>query len=331
MLSVLLSMCLPSLATDTVATVGRELAKARLIAAIDELGGGPVFRQPEHSRSSNHVSGPIVGAWLRAALTLVSRRSPSNLVIRGNDDGSTLLDLTPLQWMHDLEDIAVVRINLTQADLEAIAATTSLRSVTLADCGIRDDDLKPLSRLVHLEHLGIVAAPNVDGSGFGHLTGLKSLKSITLEACGLSDDGVKGLGAVKSVELLYMPDPKIGDHGIRNLSQLKNLKMLSVGHTRITDEAVSVLNGFPKIELIDLSDTQIGDCGIRKLERSKSLKSLGLNSTKIGVESLRFLKSFPSVEYVEIGGTPALAVIIEAGWTDVGPTFSFPDDLPAIE
>ena len=106
--------------------------------------------------------------------------------------------------------------------------------------------------------------------------------------------------------------------------------LVSLSHTRITDDAVSVLNRFPKIEVVDLSNTQIGDGGIRKLEHSKSLRLMGLNSTKIGVEWVRFLKSFPSIECVEIGGTPALTVIVEAGWAGVGPTFSFPDDLPAI-
>ena len=193
MLSVLLWMCLSSLAPNTVANVERELAKVRLIAAIYELGGGPVFGQPEHSTSSKHVSVPIVRTWQLVASTLVSRRSPTNLFIRGDDNGSTRLDLTPLRWMHDLEHIAVFRINLTQAQLEAIAETASLRSVTLTDCGIRDDDLKPLSRLVHLEHLGIAVAPKLDGSGFRHLTGLKNLKSITVEAIQhLSDDGIKG-------------------------------------------------------------------------------------------------------------------------------------------
>ena len=328
MLSVLLWMCLPSLATDTVATVERELAKVRLIAAIDGLGGGPVFGD---ATVSNPDSAPEFWAWLHVASTLWNGRSPTSLVIRGNDNGPIQLDLTPLRWMRDLEHIAVIRFNLTQTDLEAIASVQSLKRLTLHECGTRDDDLQILSRLNHLEHLGIAVAPKLDGSGFRHLADLKKLKSIVLEGCGLSDDGVKGLGTVAAVELLYIPDPNIGDEGVRHLSRLQNLKILSLSHSRITDDAAAACDRLPKIELMDLSGTQIGDAGIRQLKHCKQLKTLGLTNTKIGLDSLRFLKSLPSIEDVEIDRTPAAAALETAGWSDIGPTFSFPRDVPAIE
>lgn len=106
-------------------------------------------------------------------------------------------------------EVALGGTRVSAAELARLPVFKSLKTLSLFDSSIGDDDLKPLTDLPQLETL-YLGRTRVGDAGLAHLANITGLKTL-----GLSDTS-------------------ISDRGIRQLASLANLRSVNVHHTQVT-------------------------------------------------------------------------------------------------
>lgn len=197
---------------------------------------------------------------------------------------------------------------------ETIRQQTSLRFLSLTDCGVTDDQLVHFSGLQHLETLDL-RRTKIDGSGLAELRSLGGLTSLEVD---MTANQFRALKANRLVHLLPIAhgenrttatkDDEItelelnGFYGYRvtnemvqNLEYLSALSKLSLIEAEITGEAIPDIVRLPGLQVLNLERTGIDDDALSELVKSRQLRSLLLDETKITPLGLQHLSKLESL------------------------------------
>lgn len=109
-----------------------------------------------------------------------------------------------------------------------------------------EQGLQFLKGVETLEELDVGQAEVTDRTLFQHLKGVTHLKKLNLSFNNLSDNGTSSLGAIKSLEELYLRNCQgVGDKTLGVLKASKELKILDVnGCNGVTDKGTQLLKKF---------------------------------------------------------------------------------------
>ena len=195
-----------------------------------------------------------------------------------------LLKLTGVGYFHNPVSVTFLGGGLTENELAMLAQLPKLKSVTLCETklvdeqrktirSIQDADVFVFKHLTQLQLLDLRGA-DVRGSGLENLANLKQLQEISLIGVPLGDEGMKWIGQLSALRKLRheAPDkkgiPVITDAGLAAITDLSNLELLELESTQISDAGISYLKTMKKLRDVDLEATQVTPAGIRMLQKA---------------------------------------------------------------
>jgi hypothetical protein len=177
------------------------------------------------------------------------------------------------------------------------------RSVTLIGRQITDADLEPLAAFPGLEFVEFRFA-GVTGPGLEHLRGLSRLQTLILDTTPVTDAGLACLADLKglvSLDLAYCG--QVTDAGVAHLTGLTRLRGLKLCDTQVTDAGLASLEGLTDLEELDLHLTSITDAGLAHLRRLARLRELNLGYTHLTDAGLEYLKGLTGLTELNLENT----------------------------
>ncbi len=212
------------------------------------------------------------------------------------------------EWLERLSGVATLRrVDLANCAIKGdglrhISKLTDLREVNLTLTPITDDALRHLAGLTELRMLGL-ASTQCTGTGFTHLKELKKLESVNFHFTPLNDDGLRAITQVPISGRLWFAHTKFTDVGAAGLSNLTQLKRCGIGSTdkASSGEAVAALARLP-LEDLALLDNQATPAGLAHAAKIATLRRLDVShAPTVGDESLRALGRMPALEEFKLG------------------------------
>lgn len=133
-----------------------------------------------------------------------------------------LLDLLGPHYFSDVVEVAFQKdnfgpVDVTDSDLQDIAALSSLRTLIIA----------------HGRH--------VTDNGVRSITGLADLSQIELSGCSVSDEALLYISQLGKLETLDLHYNSVGDAGLEHLRQLSGLRELNMLDTNVSAAGVAAL------------------------------------------------------------------------------------------
>lgn len=158
--------------------------------------------------------------------------------------------------------------------LEKLAASRSLRQLTLLRATVTDARAASIAKIKSLRVLALSYTPITDGA-LAHVSSLPRLATLEIASTRVTDDGVKALGQARALTVLDLSDTATGD------------------------DALDALVALPKLASLVLRGTKVTDAGAAKLARIKSLKHVDLAGTAVTQEAVKALaKELPEARVV---------------------------------
>jgi len=216
-----------------------------------------------------------------------------------------------------LEELVILRIDLSDDSLEQIGKLTNLKSFSVCPRNVAmtsgsnftDRGIKALTGLTKLELLSLGGCQKFTDRGLTDIVQLPHLKSLNLSSTNVTDTGVAELQQSKTLEELNLHNCRfITDKGLGSLSTISQLRDLQLGGTRITDAGIQKLVALSNLEVLWMNSTPVSDKGISHLKLLKKLQSLNLFGTKVTDDCIQTLQELTDLKYVNIlrtGVTPA--------------------------
>lgn len=191
--------------------------------------------------------------------------------------------------------------------------STALKSLTLNNMGLTNEDIKDLKYMVNLTELHIyqnelsdisvlkglteletLSLFKNDISDLSPLAGLTSLKCLYLRDNNVSD--ISALDSLYALETLDLSENHITD--VTPLAELRNLTLLRLNDNEITD--ISGLSGLKKMGRLHLHNNGISD--IVPLSNMDSLTEIYLDGNS--VSDIEPLMSLTSLGWIRLDGNP---------------------------
>jgi internalin A len=206
-----------------------------------------------------------------------------------------------------------------EACLTAIREQTSLRFLSVVDCGLTDDQLSQLTKLPHLETLDL-RRTRINGPGLAALKSLTELKSLEID---MTADQFHALKTNQLVHLLPIAhgenrttaanDEEItelelnGFYGypvtnqmLLKIDRLTSLRELSLIESQVDNEAIPQLIRLQRLQKLNLERSRIDDEALRILANARALNLLVLDETKITADGLRHLEKLEHLTEVRL-------------------------------
>lgn len=182
-----------------------------------------------------------------------------------------------------------------------------------------DDELEPISRLVHLKELSLRGNVKMTDRGLRHLRPLVKLETLILDEMQIGDDCTPHLQHLVRVRQLYLGKatfPHEGikregvftDRGVRRLKTLRRLYAFSLSYNEVKGRSLEAFESLGKLEHFDVDDNPFDDRGVAALTRARKLRRLSLSNTRVtdgGLAHLERLKSMNEINLPETTVTPA--------------------------
>ena len=221
----------------------------------------------------------------------------------------------------DLRSLVLDGAQLSSQGLSRLSALAQLRSLSLRQTDVGDDDLAALAQLPRLEHLSL-AETLVAGAGLSHLAAAPSLLSLDLTGNEIDDAEIAGLaGAVALSELnlhqtqvtpsglsslaslpqlsyVYLTSDALDNDDLAKIAQLPRLRRLDLSFSRVTDSGLRALGRLARLESLTLRGTELSDAGLKQLGSLTTLRELDLSQTLVSDEGLKELASLTSLEHL---------------------------------
>ena len=187
-------------------------------------------------------------------------------------------DVSRIKAFKQLDYLAVVTSQVTDAGLESLKHLTKLDTLLLADSGITDATLKTIGQLPKLQRLYLDRTKITD-QGLADLTNLTSLQVLSVSDTKITDAGLVHLTSLKNLETIYLCKTQISDNGLLQLAQLSNIKHLFLDQTRLTGTGLKHLALLENLELLSLRGVALNPTALNTSVDLKKLKTLLLNNT----------------------------------------------------
>jgi hypothetical protein len=227
-------------------------------------------------------------------------------VYQGRDRAETLALLTGVQ-LPQLDAEYRQFLQVTDADLEFLAALPAARSLLLGHTAVTDAGLQHLAGHANLERLDLGYTQTSD-VGFAHLKNATRLNHLILEHTQITDTALDTVRQFRDLAILDLSGNQVTDAGLSRLAGLTKLQELSLAGTRVTDAGLDTVRQFRDLTILHLSGNQVTDAGMTRLAELTKLQELSLAGTQIsdaGLVQLRPLKSLTTVDVSQTRVTPA--------------------------
>lgn len=154
--------------------------------------------------------------------------------------------LEPLTSLRDLRRLVLPK-EVAQGELVHIQNLKNLRSLSIHNGAITDNDLQNITGLTELRSLSLWGCEKITNAATVYINNFKELRSLELGMTQFTQIG--------------------------KLKDLAHLKYLYIEGTRITDSDLKAITHFPNLTELDMLDcTMITDKGITNLKKLKHLK-----------------------------------------------------------
>ena len=137
-----------------------------------------------------------------------------------------------------------------QLGFKALSRLLHVKSLSLAECDISEQDLSILGRLVELEELNLSRMDQyrhqwgplgLSDACLVPVQGLTRLHVLSLSGNRITDQGLAMIAHLPSLEYLALDATEVGDGGLVHLEGMRSLKSVSLGATRMTPEGIKTL------------------------------------------------------------------------------------------
>ncbi len=197
-------------------------------------------------------------------------------IYRGEDRSDSLAKLTGVSFA-DLDEQYLKSLDVTDADLAAIANPSRLTTLSLGRTQVTDQGLAHLAGCERLVWLDLVET-SVTDEGLKAIAAAKDLEQLFLEGTQVSGRSLPLVGGCKKLQELDLSRLRIADGDLAALAGLKGLVNLYLTGTPLTDGCLPHLRGLKQLEHLDTEGTQITPAGLRRLQTA--LPKLKLSSPK---------------------------------------------------
>jgi Leucine-rich repeat (LRR) protein len=181
-----------------------------------------------------------------------------------------------------------------------IGEITSLRSLSMQQTDVNDQNVHHLKGLTGLERVSFYGCRNLSDQGMAELAGLTRLRELDLRAtvCGTAemekylahmpelrvldlsesnapnvDQAIPAIARLKNLENLNLWHAQVTDNAVALLAPLTNLKSLNLDdNPRVTDASMDTVGKFTNLEFLHIGSTGVTDAGLAKLHNLKNLK-----------------------------------------------------------
>lgn len=272
---------------------------------------------------------------LKLVMTKVTNAGIAHVKSLPNLEGIDLQDVNTvdnacLNDIKGLKKLKFLRIYGPTFDgdgIAPIAEMTSLRSLSMQQTAVTDDNVKYLKPLVDLEKLYLYGTKVTD-QGMAELAGLTKLKELELRAAPCGPTGMEYLQQMPELRMLDLSESYANDKSLATIGQLKNLEDLNLWNTLVTDNGVTSLAGLTKLKALNLDNIrQVTDASMDTVGQFTTLEYLHIGSTSVtdaGLAKLHTLKNLKKTK-----DRPAL-VITFLNVTDDG-VKPLMDAIPALK
>ena len=209
------------------------------------------------------------------------------------------VDSACLNDIKGLKKLRFLRIYGPTFDGDGIAPIgemTTLRTLSMQQTGVSDDNVKHLKDLVNLEKLYLYGT-HVTDTGMAQLAGLTKLKELELRATACGGDGMEYLKQMLDLQMLDLSEcnaPTL-DKALETIGTLKHLEDLNLWNTYLTDNGVASLSGLTTLKALNLDNIKgVTDASMDTIAKLTSLEYLHLGGTGItdaGLAKLHTLKN----------------------------------------
>lgn len=151
------------------------------------------------------------------------------------------------QWVdRKNKHLMIRRFNVKELNvsLSQLRILSEVKLLTLHGFDFGDDDLKAVSKWIHLEGLQLIYNRDV------------------------SDNGIKYLEHMDRLKRLVLWDTKMTSAGMKHISLLSNLEYLEIQNSLVGDAGLAMLNSNKKLAIIKLYGTNATRAGTDRLKRS---------------------------------------------------------------
>ena len=153
---------------------------------------------------------------------------------------------------------------------------------------ITDRDLEYIAALPNLEEVDI-ESQRVTDAGLAHLAGLARLRVVNLYGAQITDVGLASLTGLTEVRCLDLEYTPVTDKSLPHLCNLRNLVELNLSGTQITDVGLANLKTLPRLHSLFLDQTTVTESGAMLALRFRSLSYLVLDDTAVTEEGAQRL------------------------------------------
>jgi Leucine-rich repeat (LRR) protein len=186
----------------------------------------------------------------------------------------TKLQSLPLQTLN-LERCRSLNVPLALSNLSHF---TSLSSLNIAGCDVRDEHLHGIANLPKLSHLELSNNPQITSQTFQTLSSLPELKELSISNCALVTNNFKFISSLSNLQKLHATSCNLTDEALTFLEPLQSLNTLALKDNKFTDVGMQSLGKLRNLSFLDLSlCVELTDKGLVPLRTLEQMQELNLH------------------------------------------------------
>jgi len=159
------------------------------------------------------------------------------------------------------EEISLARTWATDADLERVAATPSVKRLDLSLTYVTDRGIERLKGLAQLDDLNLSSAEFITDAAIAFLRGHRQLKRLNLRGTDVTDTSLAYIAELPQLTSLDISFTQITDVGLEHLASLEQLEELNLGGDKISGAGLHVLKLLPKLRKLSFYGIQRRNAG----------------------------------------------------------------------
>jgi hypothetical protein len=229
------------------------------------------------NQSGDPLDVPSVGPFYSQAKGLVQIKPGLTFMFEPNPllyQHTEVLSAFPAGTLYFLD---LSKLEATEELLAAVSKLHSLRALKLEEADIKDDHMKQLGTLVHLQFLNI-SGNLIKGPGLQYLRASKDLRRLEM-GCNKVDRNIgQNLTLFPKLGCLLLYRDCLQDSDLVSIAKIQTLEYLKLSSNRdITDSGIKALIPLKHLRRLEVDDTQVTAAGLLVLKGSP-LRSLIMDS-----------------------------------------------------
>lgn len=198
-----------------------------------------------------------------------------SLDLRGNMEASDMT-LEVVGKLPKLTGLKHRSTAVTDAGVEALAASQTLESLLMQDFAITSAAGPQLAKLPRLSSLEVFRCQGFGSEGVLALAGLPLTRLTLRDLPDVGDQALAVLGKLPKLKKLYLHElASVGDEGLRQLAAAEELEVLDIWSLpRMTDATIAVIAGLPNLKELSIRETGVTERSAATITAMPKLQTL---------------------------------------------------------